>query len=320
MSKCKIAIVGATGLVGQTILKVIYEEGLFESCSITMYVSSKSAGKEYLFKGKVFRLVELNESALNLRFDIVLFSAGAAVSKMWANKFVETGAVVIDNSSAFRRYENIPLVVPEINGRLVCKDTKLIANPNCSTIELAVVLDKLKNLGKFEKVVVSTYQSVSGAGRKAVCDLKYGTNIYFKNGIKDNIIPQIGDIDENGYSNEENKIMFELSKILNQKINVSATAVRVPISVCHGESVYIKFENEINLIDAFKELECDYIDFSEKDLFFATDIAGTNKTTVSRIRQINKNELEFFVLADNLRRGAADNAVKIAKIIIQNYL
>lgn len=320
MKRYKIAIVGASGLVGQTILKVIYERGLFEKCDITLYVSQRSAGKEFLFKGKIFRFVELNEKALDLEFDIVLFSAGSEVSQIWAKKFAQKGSYVIDNTSAFRKEKDIPLVVPEINGSLIQQNTKLIANPNCSTIELAVVVDRLVCLGKIQKLVVSTYQSVSGAGRRALADLKNSTKNVFKMGINNNLISQIGEINENGFSAEENKIMFELSKILGFEIDVSATAVRMPISICHGESVYVKFENEVNLIDVYKQLECDHIKFSENHLFFTNDVSDTNFTYVSRLRQKNKNELEFFILADNLRRGAAYNAVLIAETIIKQYL
>ena len=255
MKSLKIAIVGATGLVGQTIIKVLDEEGLLKTNDILLYVSKRSAGKEYLFKGRRFRLVELDEKALDKKFDIVFFSAGSSVSRVWAKRFAEKGAFVIDNTSEFRKCEDVPLVVPEINGEIVSGDAKIISNPNCTTIELAVVIDKLLKLSKIKKLVVSTYQSVSGAGRRAVCDLKNNAKNVFKYGINDNLIAKIGKIQENGYAEEENKIMFELSKILNESIDVSATAVRVPVEVCHGESVYVKFETDVNLIDVYSILE-----------------------------------------------------------------
>ena len=320
MGNLKLAIVGATGLVGETILKVLDEEGLFIGSDITLFVSSRSAGKEYMFKGRRFRLVELNESALKKKFDIVFFSAGTDVSKAWVKKFAEAGAFVIDNTNAFRRKEAVPLVVPEINGEIVGGDSKIISNPNCSTIELALVIDKIRKLSKIEKIVVSTYQSVSGAGRSALLDLKNNAKNVFKYGINNNLIAKIGDIQENGYSTEENKIMFELSKILDEDIDVSATAVRVPVEVSHGESVYVKFKNEVNLIDAFAVLDCDYIKISTDDLFYPSFVSGTNLTYVCRLRQSQKNELEFFVFADNLRRGAAYNAVMIAKNILSKNL
>lgn len=315
----RFAIVGATGLVGEKILKVLFEQEMFFGNDITLFVSSRSAGKEYYFCGRKFRLVELNEKALNQKFDIMFFSAGSGVSKLWAKKFADLGSFVIDNTSVFRLEKNIPLVVPEINFEKIDKNTKLISNPNCSTIELAVVIHKLIELGKIQKLVVSTYQSVSGAGRRALLDLKNNAKNVFKYGINDEIIAKIGEIQENGYSQEENKIMFELSKILENDIDVSATAVRVPISVCHGESVYVKFKSQVNLIDVYAALECDYIKIDDEETY-AKDVKETDVTHVSRIRQKNSDELEFFIMADNLRRGAAYNAVTIAKKIIENKL
>lgn len=314
--KNKIAIVGATGLVGNTILKVLYEENLFWGYDITLFVSSRSAGKELLFQGRVFRLIELNEKELNKKFDFVLFSAGSEVSLKWAERFARTGAIVIDNTNAFRKEKTVPLVVPEINFSKITNETKLIANPNCSTIQLAVVISKLALLGDIEKVVVSTYQSVSGAGRHALADLKNNAKNVFKYGINDEIIAKIGEIQENDYSLEENKIMFELSKILEKDIDVSASAVRVPTSVGHGESVYVKFKNEVNIIDALKVLDQEHIKFCQ-DVFYLHEVRENNFTYVCRLRQKNKNELEFFVFADNLRRGAAFNAVKIVKQLLE---
>lgn len=318
--KKNLAIIGASGLVGMTVLKVLDEENLIDEFNITFYVSFRSAGKVALYKGKFYRFDYLDEKALSLKFDIVIFSAGRNVSEEWAKLFAEKGAFVIDNTSAFRMDKNIPLVVPEININLINNKTKIISNPNCSTIELAVVIDRLRKLSKIEKVVVSTFQSVSGAGRRAVSDLKNKTNIIFENGICDNIIPQIGKLDDNGFSEEENKLINELPKILNEAIDISATAVRVPVEICHGESVYVKFKKEVNLIDVYKVLECEYIKFSENQIFSLREVADSNLTYVCRIRQKTKNELECFVIADNLRRGAAYNAVLIAKHIIQNII
>lgn len=310
--KNKIAIIGATGLVGTTILRVLYEENLFWGYDITLFVSSKSAGKEFLFEGRIFRLVKLDETALSKKFDFVFFSAGGEVSLLWAKRFAEIGAIVIDNTNAFRRETGVPLIVPEINFSSITKETKLISNPNCSTIQLAIVISKLAELSEIEKIVVSTYQSVSGAGRQAFLDLKNNAKNVFKYGINDEIIAKIGEIQENGYSIEENKVMFELSKILGKELDVSATAVRVPTSVGHGESVYVKFKNDVNVIDALAALDCEQIKFRD-DVFYLHEVRETNVTYVCRLRQRNKNELEFFVMADNLRRGAAYNAVKIMK-------
>lgn len=319
MKNLKIAIVGATGLVGETILKILYEENLFWGNEITLYVSRRSAGKEYLIFGRKFRFVELNENEAKKSFDIVFFSAGTDVSLKYAKLFSESGAFVVDNTNAFRREKDVPLVVPEINAHLINENTKIISNPNCSTIELAVVIEKLMFLSDIEKVVVSTYQSVSGAGRRALYDLKNNAKNVFKYGINDEIIAKIGEIQENGASLEENKMMFELSKILNKEIDVSVTAVRVPTSVCHGESVYVKFKNDVNLIDVFATLDHEHIKVSN-DMVYLTDVRGTNLTHVFRIRQHKSDELEFFVIADNLRRGAAFNAVLIAKEIIEKFV
>ena len=313
--KNKIAIIGATGLVGTTILRVLYEENLFWGYDITLFVSSKSAGKEFLFEGRIFRLVKLDETALSKKFDFVFFSAGGEVSLLWAKRFAEIGAIVIDNTNAFRREAGVPLIVPEINFSSITKETKLISNPNCSTIQLAIVINKLAELSEIEKIVVSTYQSVSGAGRRAFLDLKNNAKNVFKYGINDEIIAKIGEIQKNGYSIEENKVMFELSKILGKELDVSATAVRVPTSVGHGESVYVKFKNEVNVIDALAALDCEQIKLRD-DVFYLHEVRETNVTYVCRLRQKNKNELEFFVMADNLRRGAAYNAVKIMKKLI----
>lgn len=315
MENKKIAIVGASGLVGQTILKVLYEENMFD-CEIKLFVSKRSAGKEFIFCNRKFKYIELDESALNEKYDIVFFSAGGEVSLKWAKRFAENGAIVIDNTNAFRRELGVPLIVPEINFDTIKKDTKLISNPNCSTIELAVVLDKLLGLGEIEKVVVSTYQAVSGAGRLALLDLQKNAKNVFKCGINDEIIAKIGEIQENGYSLEENKIMFELSKILNVPLNVSATAVRVPTSICHGESVYVKFKNKVSVSQARMIVGCEYIKVTD-EIVPLKRVKNTNLTFVCRLRQLQETELEFFVIADNLRRGAGYNAVKIAKKILK---
>lgn len=315
MKNKKLAIVGASGLVGQTILKVLFEENMFD-CEIKLFVSKRSAGKEIIFCNRKFKYIELDEMALNENFDIVFFSAGGEVSLKWAKKFADSGSVVIDNTNAFRRELGVPLVVPEINFDTIKKDTKLISNPNCSTIELAVVLDKLLGLGEIEKVVVSTYQAVSGAGRLALLDLQKNAKNVFKYGINDEIIAKIGEIQENGYSLEENKIMFELGKILNVPLNVSATAVRVPTSICHGESVYVKFKNKVSVLRAKSLLNCKYIKVTD-EIVSLKQVRNTNLTFVCRLRQLQEMELEFFVIADNLRRGAGYNAVKIAKKILK---
>ena len=196
---------------------------------------------------------------------------------------------------------------------------KIISNPNCSTIQLALVLDRLRNLSRIKHVVVSTYQSVSGAGRRAVADLaNYSKNV-FEKGINNNVIAGIGKCDKQGFFEEEQKLMFETNKILeDDSIKIFATAVRVPITNCHGESVYVKFENSVDKKRFFKALGCDYIVVSKNDLFYQTEVFKSNKTYVCRVRRVSRNEFLFFVIADNLRRGASYNAVQILKKLIRS--
>lgn len=315
MENLKIAIVGASGLVGQKILEVLFEEGLYQNSFITLYVSKNSAGKVIYFNGVCHKMIEIDENEAQKKFDIVFFSAGENVSREYAQIFANNGAYVIDNTNAFRKDK--PLVVPEINIDEV-KDEKIISNPNCSTIELAVVLNRLRIVAEIQNVVVSTYQSVSGAGKDALLDLGMGTNNYFKKGIKNNVIAEIGEIDEHGNSLEENKIMFELNKILRANIKVIATAVRVPVMFCHGESVYVKFEKTVDFECIKNSLKSENIVLYENYVCLNKEIQDTNFTAVCRIRKISDSEIAFFVMADNLRRGAAYNAVMIAKNIIKN--
>ena len=312
----KLAIIGASGLVGQTVLKVLKEENLMDKFVICLIVSNKSAGLVLEFDNKHYNLIELNKEVLKQKFDYAIFSAGEDISKKWAKKFTSAGTVVIDNSSAFRLNKGIPLVVPEINFEQI-KNNKLIANPNCSTIQLVVVLDKLKNLCEIEKVIVSSYQSVSGAGKEALKDLAEDGNEVFKVGIKDNLIARIGDIEKNGNCVEENKIINETKKILCSNFDVFATTVRIPISFCHGESVYVKFKEDVDLGRLKKKLECDYIKISN-DLCYPKFVAESDLTYVCRLRKFSKDEIGLFILADNLRRGAAYNAVGILKKITKN--
>lgn len=312
----KLAIVGATGLVGQTVLRVLKEENLIEEFEIYMIVSNRSAGRVMIYAGNHYRLIELDEKVLSYGFDYALFVAQENISKEWVKKFAESGTVVIDNSSVFRLDKKVPLVVPEINLDAIKVGDKIIANPNCSTIQLVVVLDKLKKLGAINRVVVSSYQSVSGAGKEALQDLNENKNDYFACGIQDNIIAQIGSIQENGNCTEENKIINETKKILDDNFEVVATTVRVPISFCHGESVFVEFEKEIDFEKLQSVLKCEHIKVGS-DLFYPKDCAGTNLTYVCRLRKTSKNSLIFFVIADNLRRGAAFNAVLILKKLVK---
>lgn len=314
----KLGIVGATGLVGQTVLKVLKEQGLLDRFELCLIASKESLSKTIEFNGLQYKVIELNESCLRLGLDVVIFSAGDDVSDCWCEQFVEQGVFVIDNSNAFRRRADVPLIVPEINGELVSKKTKLISNPNCSTIQLAMVVDALRDIVSIDQVVVSTYQSVSGAGKDALKDYQLGTRNFFKKGIRDNIVASIGLEDDTGFCSEERKIMFELKKILNCKIDVVATAVRVPIAFCHGESVYVKTRECFNLSEIISNLKRRGLKVSD-DLFYPVDCAGTNDTYVCRIRKCGEWGLALFIIADNLRRGAAFNAVKILEKIIPYF-
>ncbi len=312
-----VAIVGATGLVGETIIKVLEEEGLIKKIRLSLFASDNSHGK-LLTIGKIdYRLTSLNEDALRQKFDYVFFSAGDEVSKEWAKKFVKSGSIVIDNSNAFRREKTVPLVVPEINCENIENTPKIISNPNCSTIQLAVVVHRLLEISDINKIIVSSYQSVSGAGRPALSDLVLGTNKFFDVKIQNNIIAQIGGVEENGFCTEENKIMFELNKILGTKINILATTVRVPIPYCHGESVYIKFKNKVDINLIKSALRCSHITLLEDEIAFPSIVAGTNQTYICRLRLVKEKELMLFIVADNLRRGAAYNAVETFKRLIK---
>lgn len=313
----KIAVIGATGLVGTTIMKILKEENLFSGAEITFFASEKNHGKIISYYGRDFRLVSLSEKVKNQKFDVVFFSAGDEVSKKWVKVFADNGAFVIDNTNAFRKEPNVPLVVPEINADKISQVTKIISNPNCSTIELAVVLDRLLQLSPITKVVVSTYQSVSGAGVVAVSDLKNGTRKAITEGIKNNVIAQIGSLDEFGVSTEENKIMFETNKILDTNFAVVATAVRVPVPYCHTESVYVEFENKIQINKISEIFDCSHICFENDRLFLPSEVAGLNQTFVYRLRKVNEKALSFVVVADNLRRGASYNAVMIYKHLLE---
>lgn len=317
MKNLKIAIVGASGLVGLKIIEVLQEEDLLDVENLTLFVSQKSADEEAFVMNKRLKYLLLCEENIKEKFDIVFFSAGEDVSRKWAERFAKDGAFVIDNSNAFRREKQIPLVVPEINARLITPNTKIIANPNCSTIQLALAVNALQGFGKIQKIVVSTYQSVSGAGKNALNDLMFNTNSEIPEGICNNLIQQIGAIDQNGFCGEENKIMFELCKILNQNYSVCASTVRVPIPLCHAESVYVCFENPVDALQVKNSFVKNGLVFDES-LSLPTKIANTNLTHVCRLRQFSESEIAFFVVADNLRRGAAYNAVLIAKTILQN--
>ena len=314
----KIAVIGASGLVGRKIIELLQKQENYNDYKIIPYCSKKSAGKTI----NNLTLQELCDKAFQ-KVDVALFSAGSEVSKLWAKKFAESGAYVLDNSNAFRREEEVPLVVPEINSNQINLNSKIIANPNCSTIQIALPLFYLNNVIKIKKVIVSTYQSVSGAGKKGLEDLENNTSFKFSYPITNNLIPQIDIALDTGYTLEEDKINFELKKILSlPDLSVTATAVRVPIKNCHGASVYVEFENEFDVSKAKEILSQSKGIILQDNLannLYPMPLTSTDKDEVfvGRLRQDlgNKKAINFWVVSDNLRKGAALNAVQIMKII-----
>lgn len=322
----KIAIVGATGMVGRKMIEVLEEFNMTKDNDFYLYASKKSAGTKLFVGDKSVKVMELTEQNIK-PVDIALFSAGSSVSQKFAKKFAKKGAYVIDNSSAFRRIKSVPLVVPEINANSITTKTKIIANPNCSTIQLVLPLFALDKACPIKRVVVSTYQAVSGAGINGVLDLQNGTTNKFIYPIKDNLIPQIDVFKTNLYTMEEDKVIFETQKILNKKIAITATAVRVPVKNAHSESVNVEFKKRISLEKVKSCLKTTkgitVYDDVQKEKYPMPIIAdNTDEIYVGRIRKDNsqKNTYNMFIVADNIRKGAATNAVQIAKYIFKEIL
>lgn len=327
----KVAVVGATGMVGEVMLKVL-EERNFPVTELIPVASEKSVGKTITYKGTDYKVVSL-ETAVSLRPDIALFSAGGSTSLEWAPKFAEVGTTVVDNSSAWRMDPNKKLVVPEINAQELTKDDKIIANPNCSTIQLVMALNPLHKKYKMKRVVVSTYQSVSGTGVKAVRQLENEIagiegEMAYPYPIGRNALPHCDVFEDNGYTKEEMKLAREPQKIMNDRtFSVSATAVRIPTSGGHSESVNVEFENDFDLSEVRKLL-------SETPGVIVQDNTLTNTypmpiyahdkddVFVGRIRrdESQPNTLNMWIVADNLRKGAATNTIQIAEYLIANDL
>ena len=328
----KVAVVGATGLVGTVMLKVL-EERNFPLTELIPVASEKSVGKLITFKGKQFPIVSM-DTAIGMRPEIALFSAGGSTSLEHAPRFKEAGTTVIDNSSAWRMDPKIPLIVPEVNAFTLSLDDKIIANPNCSTIQMVVALKPLHDKYRIKRVVVSTYQSVTGTGVKAVDQM-----MNERNGIYDgpmaypyqidlNVIPQIDVFTENGYTKEEMKMINETRKIMgDESIRLTATTVRIPVMGGHSESVNIEFENEFDLVDVTSLLE------KTEGIVVVDDIANLkypmpkdaherDEVFVGRIRRDESmpNTLNMWIVADNLRKGAATNAVQIAEYLVKKEL
>jgi aspartate-semialdehyde dehydrogenase len=328
----KIAVVGATGLVGSVMLKVL-EERNFPVTELLPVASEKSVGKEIEFKGKKFKVVSMAD-AIAQKPAIALFSAGGSTSLEWAPKFAEVGTTVIDNSSAWRMDPSKKLVVPEINAYTLSKDDKIIANPNCSTIQMVVALNPLHKKYKIKRIVVSTYQSVTGTGVKAVNQL-----MNERKGIKGemaypypidlNVLPHIDVFLENGYTKEEMKMVNETKKIMgDDSIRVTATTVRIPVMGGHSESVNVEFENDFDLAEVRNILQNAkgvIVKDDVKNLQYPMpliDAHNRDEVFVGRIRrdESQPNTLNMWIVADNLRKGAATNAVQIAEYLIANNI
>lgn len=327
----KVAVVGATGMVGEVMLKVLAERN-FPITELIPVASERSVGKEIEFKGNKYKVVGM-QTAVDRKADIAVFSAGGDTSKEWAPKFAAAGTTVIDNSSAWRMDPTKKLVVPEINASILTKEDKIIANPNCSTIQMVMALAPLHRKYDIKRIIVSTYQSITGTGVKAVRQLEneyagVQGEMAYKYPIHRNAIPQCDVFEENGYTKEEMKLVRETQKILEDKtIAVTATAVRVPVVGGHSEAVNVEFENDFDVSEVRSILHNtpgitvqDNIDtFTYPMPLYAE---GKNDVFVGRIRrdESQPNTLNMWIVADNLRKGAATNAVQIAEYLVQHNL
>ncbi|MBC7381416.1 MAG: aspartate-semialdehyde dehydrogenase [Bacteroidia bacterium] len=326
----KIAVVGATGLVGSMMLKIL-EERNFPVTELIAVASEKSVGKTILFKGKEIIICSMDE-AISAKPVIALFSAGGSTSLLWAPKFAAADIIVIDNSSAWRMDKDKPLVVPEINAHIITKNDRIITNPNCSTIQMVMVLNPLHKKYKIKRIVVSTYQSVTGTGVKAVTQMQNERNgvdgeMAYKYKIDKNVIPQIDVFMENGYTREEMKMVNETRKIMEDDlIAVTATCIRIPVQGGHSESVNVSFEHDFDLNEV-KEILSSSEGIIVKDdpanaiYPMPIDAHNRDEVFVGRIRrdESQANSLNLWIVADNLRKGAATNAVQIAEYLIKKW-
>src|SRR5579859_3413317 len=331
----RVAIVGATGAVGLKFIECI-ERRKFPCSEVVLYASPKSEGKVHHVNGKPCRVVGLTPDRVE-KFDFAFFSAGSGISKEYAPLFAKKGAVVVDNSSAWRMDPGTPLVVPEVNPADIWKHKGIIANPNCSTIQMVVALKPIHDAAKIKRVVVSTYQSTSGAGKEAMDELLNQTKSFFVNqdlepkkftkNIAFNVIPHIDVFMDDGSTKEEWKMVVETRKILDPDIAVQATCVRVPVFISHAEAVTVEFENAISVERARAALKAapgvTVIDHHVDEGYVTPqECAGEDSVFVSRIRKdpTVKHGLSIWVVADNLRKGAALNAVQIAELLDRDYL
>lgn len=331
MKKYDVAVVGATGMVGRMFLRIL-EENKFPIGNFYAFASAKSAGSKLSFNGKEYEVEELKESSFDRHIDIALFSAGGDTSKKYSPIAASKGAVVIDNSSAFRMDPDVPLVVPEVNPQAVKKHKGIIANPNCSTIQAVVALKPLYDKYGVKRIVYSTYQAVSGTGVKGVADLEEGIKgnqpKAYPHPIAFNCLPHIDVFLENGYTKEEIKMIDETKKILDdQSLRITATTVRVPVYNGHSESINVEFCNDFD-INELKELLKNSPGIVVQDdpgnnvYPMAIDATGKNEVFVGRIRRDYSVEygINLWVVADNVRKGAAANAVQIAELMIRSSM
>lgn len=337
MKNYKLAIVGATGVVGKTALKVLEEKNL-PNFEYHLFASKRSSGKKLKFMGKDYVVNELKEDSFDSGFDFAIFSAGSETSKKFAPIATSKGCTVIDNSSAFRMDENIPLVVPEVNSKEILNYKGIIANPNCSTIQAVTCLKPLDDNFSIKRIVYSTYQAVSGAGSKGIHDLENGIENYINNNdltyylekfpipIFSNCLPHIDVFLPNGYTKEEEKMINETRKILGKpNLKITATTVRVPVFNSHSESINVEFEKDFESIDNIKNILQNapgikvIDDFQNNKYPTVLDSNGNDFVYVGRIRKDEsvKYGINLWVVADNIRKGAASNAIQILEELIK---
>ena len=327
----RVAVVGATGMVGEIMLQVLAERN-FPVTELIPVASEKSVGKEIEWKGNTYKVVGL-QTAVDMKPEIALFSAGGETSLDWAPKFAAAGTTVIDNSSAWRMDATKKLVVPEINASILTKEDKIIANPNCSTIQMVMALAPLHAKYDIKRIVVSTYQSITGTGVKAVRQLEneyagIQDEMAYKYPIHRNAIPQCDSFEENGYTKEEMKLVRETQKILNDKtIAVTATAIRIPVVGGHSEAVNVQFENDFD-VNEVREILSNTPGVTVQDNLETYSYPmpiyaqGKDDVFVGRIRrdESQPNTINMWIVADNLRKGAATNTIQIAEYLVANKL
>ena len=324
----KVAVVGVTGVVGTVLLKLL-EEREFPVSEIIPVASEKSVGNKIIFKGQDCKIVSLDD-AVNMKPDIALFSAGGSISLEWAPKFAKEGTRVVDNSSAWRMDSTKKLIVSEVNSKVLTKEDFIIANPNCSTMQMLVVLAPLHKKYKIKRLIISTYQSVSGTGKNAIDQLEgerndVNSSKVYPYSIDQNLLPHCDVFEKDGYTKEENKLINETRKILNDNsIQITSTAVRVPIEKCHGESVNIEFEKDFKIEDIFEILSDSpglVVEDDPDNNKYPMPINSVNKDEVfvGRIRRdfSVKSGINLWIVADNLRKGAATNTIQIAEKLIE---